>query len=119
MKLATKLKLTRRTKRKVPCYLTVTCLLYIEKTHALIQLQANLSELSKKTLVFFKSGNICMETNINDGQGRNQGERGGAEPPLKKILPPYYKKLVTIMHDNGIGNLAPSEIFFAPLSICF
>ena len=27
--------------------------MYTEKTHALIQLQANLSELSKKTLVFF------------------------------------------------------------------
>ena len=42
--------------------------MYIEKTHALNQLQANLSELSKKILgLFFKSNNVCMETNTNDG----------------------------------------------------
>ena len=40
----------------------------------------------------------------------------GAKLPLEKILPPY-KKLVTIIHDTGVGNLAPPKIFFAPLSL--
>ena len=48
-------------------------------------------------------------------QGLNQE---GAEPPLKKISPPL-QKLVTIIHDTGKGNLAPPNIFFTPLSICF
>ena len=43
------------------------------------------------------------------GQGRNQGGTGGQ----RKISPPY-KKLVTIVHDTGIGNLAPLKYFSPP-----
>ena len=41
-------------------------------------------------------------------QGRNQGGSTGEWSPPEKILP-FYKKLVTIIHDTGIGNLGPPK----------
>ena len=60
--------------------------------------------------IFSKLSFFVMLPVLNAKSGPQPGGAGGRSPPEKNCCPPS-KKEVTIIHDTGIGNLAPLKYF--------